>query len=68
MPDETELSCALLLGDAEEVAYLVGETTEEKLITIRTWPIWHLRHQETREIEEAVSANRDPDSVDTGQS
>lgn len=68
MPEETELSCALLLGDAEEVAYLVGEIAEEKLVTIRTWPVWHLRHQEMCEIEKAVSANRDPNSVDTGQS
>jgi len=43
MAEEIELSCAILLGDAEEVDYLLGELAEDKLATIRTWPIWNLR-------------------------
>lgn len=43
MAEEIELSCAILLGDPEDVAYLVGEIAEDKLDTVRTWPIWHLR-------------------------
>jgi len=50
MADEIELSCALLLGDAPEVDYLLTEMPEEKLDTIRTWPIWQLR-------SESASAN-----------
>lgn len=43
MAEEIDLSCAILLGDAEEVDYLLGELAEDKLATIRTWPIWNLR-------------------------
>lgn len=43
MADEIELSCVLLLGETQEATYLIGEIAEEKLATIRTWPIWNLR-------------------------
>lgn len=45
MAEEIELSCALLLDDAPEVDYLVTEISEDKLGTIRTWPIWKLRDE-----------------------
>lgn len=51
MAEEIELSCAILLGDAEDVAYLLGEIAEDKLATIRTWPIWNLRPAEPGALE-----------------
>ena len=46
MSEEVELSCALLLGDTAELDFLVAQLSEDKLVTIRTWPIWSLRSGE----------------------
>lgn len=63
MADEIELSCALLLGDAEDVAHLVREISEQKLVRIRSWPIWSLHRPQTVEVSKDVSIVGDgPDS------
>ncbi|WP_242498631.1 hypothetical protein [Nocardioides ganghwensis] len=38
-----EVACALLLGDAEEVEYLIGQLEESELQQMQEWPIWRLR-------------------------
>ncbi|MCT1394398.1 MULTISPECIES: hypothetical protein [Microbacterium] len=40
-----ELSCALLLGDAEEVEDLIADLPHEERTLFAEWPIWHLRPQ-----------------------
>lgn len=37
-----ELSCAFLLGDKDEAAYLSAQFTEQQLRKIQGWPIWAL--------------------------
>lgn len=43
MAVEAELSCALLAGNSDEVEYLIGQLSDDKLQTVQGWPIWRLR-------------------------
>ncbi|WP_298868452.1 hypothetical protein [uncultured Microbacterium sp.] len=43
MAAEAELSCALLLGDADEIEYLIGQLDDGQLLNVQDWPIWKLR-------------------------
>lgn len=42
---QKELACALLLGDAEESAYLNSQMTTEQRDEMKSWPIWELSRQ-----------------------
>lgn len=37
-----ETSCAILLGDAEEIAYCIRRLDDDQLSAIQDWPIWAL--------------------------
>lgn len=37
-----ETSCAILLGDAEEIAYCIRRLDDDQLNAIQDWPIWAL--------------------------
>lgn len=39
---QAEIACAILLGDTEEVEYLLPKLTDDQLELIKTWPIWKL--------------------------
>lgn len=53
---QTEIACALLLGDREEVEALLPQLAKPQLQQMRKWPIWKLR-------SDAVQ----PDGSNTGQ-
>lgn len=40
---ETELSCALLLDDTADAAYLTSKLSDKRRRTMETWPIWRLQ-------------------------
>lgn len=42
---QVEVACALLLGDTEEVEYLLPRLTNSQLNQMQKWPIWNLRSQ-----------------------
>lgn len=41
--EEIELACLLVAGDQEEASYVIDQMEEDKLQTVRDWPIWRLR-------------------------
>lgn len=42
---QTELACAILLTDEEDVQYLSSRLAESDLAVVRNWPIWNLTGQ-----------------------
>ncbi len=46
--DQLELACALLLGERDEVEYLVQQLAEDQLAQMQGWPIWRLHGSESQ--------------------
>lgn len=57
--DQAEVACALLLGDEEEIDYLLRQLPEERLDQLKKWPIWRLRDSPTEANVPAVEGSNE---------